>query len=74
LIIIPDHIDSKYRFVILSALRARQIQAGSMPMIKDNRHKSTRIAQKELLAGMVKFRFQDAEERKRLKAEVMQEA
>jgi hypothetical protein len=43
-----------------------------MPMIKDNRHKSTRIAQKELLAGLVKFRFQDAEERKRLKAEAQE--
>jgi DNA-directed RNA polymerase subunit K/omega len=42
-------------------------------MIKDNRHKSTRIAQKELLEGLVKFRFQDAEERKRLKAEAQQE-
>ena len=31
LIQIPDNIDSKYRFVILSALRARQIQGGSMP-------------------------------------------
>jgi DNA-directed RNA polymerase omega subunit len=72
LILIPENIDSKYRFVILSALRARQIQGGSMPMIKDNRHKSTRIAQKELLAGLVKFRFQDAEERKRLKAEAQE--
>jgi DNA-directed RNA polymerase omega subunit len=55
LITIPDNIDSKYRFVILSALRARQIQGGSMPMIKEPRHKSTQIAQKEILAGLVKF-------------------
>ena len=57
MITIPDNIDSKYRFVILSALRARQIQAGSMPMIKEPRHKSTQIAQKEILNGLVKFRI-----------------
>ena len=57
MITIPDNIDSKYRFVILSALRARQIQAGSMPMIKEPRHKATQVAQKEILNGLVKFRI-----------------
>ena len=57
MITIPDNIDSKYRFVILSALRARQIQAGSMPMLKEPRHKATQIAQKEILQGLVKFRI-----------------
>ena len=57
MITIPDNIDSKYRFVILSALRARQIQAGSMPMIKEARHKATQVAQKEILNGLVKFRI-----------------
>jgi DNA-directed RNA polymerase omega subunit len=59
LIQIPDNIDSKYRFVILSALRARQIQGGSAPMIKEPRHKATQIAQKELLQQLVKFRIPD---------------
>ena len=59
---IPQNIDSKYRFVILSALRARQIQGGSMPMIKEPRHKATQIAQKELVQGLVKFRVPGAEE------------
>ena len=57
MITIPDNIDSKYRFVILSALRARQIQGGSMPLLKEPRHKSTQIAQKEILLGLVKFRI-----------------
>ena len=61
MITIPDNIDSKYRFVILSALRARQIQAGSMPMIKEPRHKATQVAQKEILNGLVKFRIPDRE-------------
>ncbi len=59
MITIPDNIDSKYRFVILSALRARQIQAGSAPVLKEPRHKATQVAQKEILQGLVKFRIPD---------------
>ena len=59
MITIPDNIDSKYRFVILSALRARQIQGGSAPLMKEPRHKATQIAQKEILQGLVKFRIPD---------------
>ena len=55
MIVIPDNIDSKYRFVILSALRARQIQGGSRPLIKEPSHKATQIAQKEILRGLVQF-------------------
>ena len=61
MITIPDNIDSKYRFVILSALRARQIQGGSAPMLKESRHKPTQVAQKEILQGLVKFRIPDHE-------------
>jgi DNA-directed RNA polymerase omega subunit len=61
LITIPDNIDSKYRCVILSALRARQIQGGSAPMLKETRHKATQVAQKEILQGLVKFRIPDRE-------------
>ena len=57
MITIPDNIDSKYRFVILSALRARQIQGGSSPMLKEDRPKATQVAQKEILQGLVKFRI-----------------
>jgi len=63
LIQIPDNIDSKYRFVILSALRARQIQAGSQPMLKDPSHKSTQIAQREILKGLVQFRIPEKKEK-----------
>ena len=59
MITIPDNIDSKYRFVILSALRARQIQGGSVPLLKEPRHKATQVAQKEILQGLVKFRIPD---------------
>ena len=62
---IPENVDSKYRFVILSALRARQIQGGSMPMIKEPSHKATQLARKELQQGLVKFRIPDPKEKKK---------
>lgn len=61
---IPDNVDSKYRFVILSALRARQIQSGSQPMIKEPSHKATQLARKELQQGLVKFRVPDGTQKK----------
>ena len=61
---IPDNVDSKYRFVILSALRARQIQSGSVPLIKEPSHKATQLARKELQQGLVKFRVPDIKEKK----------
>lgn len=54
---IPENVDSKYRFVILSALRARQLQGGSMPLIKEPSHKATQLARKELQQGLVKFQL-----------------
>jgi DNA-directed RNA polymerase omega subunit len=68
LIRIPDNIDSKYRFVILSALRARQIQGGSIQMIKEPSHKATQLARKELQQGLVKFRIPDASEKNNSKS------
>jgi DNA-directed RNA polymerase omega subunit len=64
LIQIPDNVDSKYRFVILSALRARQIQSGSAPMIKEPSHKATQLARKELQQGLVKFKVADGKAKK----------
>ena len=66
---IPDNVDSKYRFVILSALRARQIQSGSMPLIKEPSHKATQLARKELQQNLVKFRIPDPKEKKNNKQE-----
>lgn len=70
---IPDNIDSKYRFVILSALRARQIQSGSMPLIKEPSHKATQLARRELQQQLVKFRIPDPKEKKNNKVETPEE-
>jgi DNA-directed RNA polymerase subunit omega len=47
--------DSKYRFILLSAKRARQLQGGARPMIQTSIKRFTKVAQLEVLAGMVPF-------------------
>ncbi len=58
---IPDNFDSKYRFVIVTALRARQIQSGSAPKLGDGSRKPTQIARQELLQGLVQFTILETE-------------
>jgi len=48
-------IDSKFRYIIVAAKRACQLQAGSKPMVSAQGRKFTRIAMEEVSAGMVKF-------------------
>lgn len=55
MLVIPDNVDSKYRFVILAALRARQIQGGSMPLIDEQGRKPTTVARQELVDGLLQF-------------------
>lgn len=50
---IPENLDSKYRFVILSALRAEQLQVGAIPRVRAISRKPTVIAQQEVAEGLV---------------------
>jgi DNA-directed RNA polymerase subunit omega len=52
---LPQGIDSKYRFILVSAKRARQLQAGAQPLIQTPTKKTTRVAQLEVEAGLVPF-------------------
>ena len=49
----PQNVMSKYRFVMLAALRAEQLQAGALPRIDSNTRKATVLAQEEVAAGVV---------------------
>ena len=44
---------SKYRFVMLAALRAEQLQAGAVPRLDSDTRKATVLAQDEVAAGLV---------------------
>jgi DNA-directed RNA polymerase subunit omega len=51
----PQGIDSKFRFILVAARRARQLQAGAKPMVQTQTKKITRVAQLEVEAGLVPF-------------------
>jgi DNA-directed RNA polymerase subunit omega len=50
---LPDNTMSKYRFVMLAALRAEQLQAGAIPRVDSDTRKATVLAQEEVAAGLV---------------------
>jgi DNA-directed RNA polymerase subunit omega len=45
--------DSNYRYVLVAARRARQIQNGARPALEPHSHKPCRIAEEEVQAGKV---------------------
>jgi len=52
---IPQGIDSKFRFILVAAKRARQLQAGARSLVQTQTKKVTRVAQLEVEAGLVPF-------------------
>ncbi len=55
---IPDDPDqSTYRFIIVAAKRARQLQGGSRPFLPSSSMKSTVIAMEEVRRGLVKYQI-----------------
>ena len=47
--------DSNYRFILVAARRARQIQGGSRPMVETQSRKPCRIARDEIVNGKVQW-------------------
>lgn len=47
--------DSNYRYVLVAARRARQIQNGAHPAVEPHSRKPCRIAEEEVQAGKVKW-------------------
>jgi DNA-directed RNA polymerase omega subunit len=52
---IPESIGSKYRFIILAAERAKQLQNNTKPKIKTRSTKPAFIAMKELEQDLLAF-------------------
>ena len=50
---LENEFDSNFRYVIVAARRARQLQAGSAPLIATNSSKASKVAQHEIMAGLV---------------------
>ena len=47
--------DSNYRYILVAARRARQLQGGAPPAVETISRKPCRIAQDEIKAGKVKW-------------------
>lgn len=54
---IPQNLDSKFRFILVAAKRARQLQSGSKALIQTPIRKPTRVAQLEVGAGLVPVEY-----------------
>ncbi|MBS1849940.1 MAG: DNA-directed RNA polymerase subunit omega [Acidobacteria bacterium] len=54
-----DGFDSNYRYILVAARRARQLQGGAPPVIDTHSRKPCRIAQDEIRAGKVKWVIPD---------------
>jgi DNA-directed RNA polymerase omega subunit len=52
---IYGNVDSKYRFVILAAKRAKQLLRGAKPKIKARSRNLIRIAQAEVQSGLIEY-------------------
>jgi DNA-directed RNA polymerase subunit omega len=47
--------DSKYRYILVAARRARQLQSGAPALVNSPSRKASKIAQAELNAGLVGY-------------------
>jgi len=50
-----EAVDSKFRFVHVAARRARQLMGGMPALIESTSRKPTRIAEEEVLAGLIEY-------------------
>ncbi len=57
----PQGIDSKFRFILVAAKRARQLQAGARSLIQAATKKPTKVAQQEVSAGLVPIELPEVE-------------
>ena len=55
-----DGFDSNYRYILVAARRARQLQGGAPPVVETSSRKPCRIAQDEIRAGKVKWVIPEA--------------
>ncbi len=53
--------DSNYRYILVAARRARQLQSGAKPVVDTQSRKPCRIAMNELDAGKVKWLIPEPE-------------
>jgi DNA-directed RNA polymerase subunit omega len=56
-----DGFDSNYRYILVAARRARQLQSGAKPIVETLSRKPCRIAMNELNSGKIKWHIPEPE-------------
>jgi DNA-directed RNA polymerase subunit omega len=59
---IPENIGSKYRFIIIAAERAKQLQNKAKPKFKTKSTKPAYVAMREVEEGLISFEIPQAEQ------------
>lgn len=54
-----DGFDSNFRYVLVAARRARQLNGGVPPLVTTSARKVCRIAQEEIAAGKIQYVVKD---------------
>ena len=52
---IEKEYDSNFRYVLVAARRARQLQNGAEPLVPSRSRKACRVAQEEIAAGKISY-------------------
>ena len=52
---IEKEYDSNFRYVLVAARRARQLQNGAEPLVPSRSRKACRVAQEEIAAGKITY-------------------
>jgi DNA-directed RNA polymerase subunit omega len=52
---IEQEFDSNFRYVLVAARRARQLQNGAEPLVPTHSRKACRVAQDEIAAGKIAY-------------------
>ena len=58
---LPTGMDSKFRFILIAAKRARQNQSGAKPLVQTPYKKPTKVAMAELSSGLLPLELPDSE-------------
>lgn len=69
-----DGFDSNYRYILVAARRARQLQGGAPPVIDTQSRKPCRIAQDEIKAGKVKWVIPETKSASEVAGEILEKA
>ncbi len=52
---IPDNVDSKFRYILIAAERAKQLQNGARARVETRSRKPTYVAMQEVSSKLINF-------------------